>query len=808
VKGIDMKIGNRKKIIAVCLTIVMAMTMFTGLTTYEGFGSVYFDATQRIFNGVTYREQVGWHGTHGMEHAHIVDIDLTQNNLRPFVFNGEVRATHTVGQMVSHLENLGYRAVVAINGDIYDTRTGTPKGTVIHNGNIVTSGYAPTRVIAFDWQGRASVRAVALQYEISGRIAFEYEEEWFEENITKQVNYFNVPFGAARGLHVFNRHYASSTRTSGPHIEVVIEMGTTENIQLRVNNTIRGIVTAVNVGASNTPIGETQVVIATPVGSAAGNYIAHLVIGSEVEITVRDNSYGGQLANIREAIGMYHTIVEGGRVVATGTGANPRTALGITADGRVILYVVDGRQGHSRGLGLADLGRHMVALGSVYAFNLDGGGSTTMFARRPGIDQSPTLRNSPSDNAQRRVTNGLVFVYSESGGNNAELLHLYPARTQVMPGANAQIRTYATNAMFERVNVPSGISYSVDPARGSITQGGLFTAGNTGGIVRVDATSGGASGSTEVEIITNFTFQPSVNRLLLQTGQEANIDVIVRHGVRTINSRNDLFTWRADANIGTITDDGRFTAGNQGAQTGTIYLSYGDRVVEIPVQVGVMSIDFYDTVEHWARAYIGSLAARGILSGMGDGLFAPDNNLTRAQFLTMLANTLHGADLTTTVQMPFVDVPQYEWYFNVVRWGYANGIVSGVSDTEFAPEANITREQMTVMLYNFARHLNFTIPQTVHGVSFTDSALISDWAEYFVGIIVGGGIMGGHPEGNFEPQGNATRAQAARVVYVFVDLRDGFVDAHIPVEPEYEDYEDYDYEYDSEFDLDSDYYDY
>ena len=794
-----MKNINTKKIIAVCLIIIMALSTLSGFTNFDGFGTVYFDATQRIFSGVTYREQIAWHEANGMEHAHIVELDLTQSNLRPFVFNGEVRATQTVGSMIRHLEERGYRAIAAINGDVYDTSTGTPKGTVIHNGNIVTSGYAPDRVIAFDWHGRASLRYVTLEYEITGRIGFEYEEEYFERNITRAVNYFNVPFGAARGLHIFNRHYAASTRTSGSHVEVVIDMGSAENVQLQVNNTIRGTVTAVHNGVSNTPIGETEIVIATPVGSESAADISFLIPGSEVEITVRDRSADGHFANVREAMGMYHTIVEDGRVVASGTAINPRTALGITRDGRVILYVVDGRQGHSRGLSLPDLGRHMIALGSVHAFNLDGGGSTTMFARLPGIDESPTLRNSPSDSSQRRVANGIVFVYDDRGGTNAEMLHVFPARTLVMPGANVQLRTYATNSLFERVGVPANINYHVDPTRGSVTQGGLFTAGDAGGIVNVEASSGNIVGSTEIEVITNFTFQASVNRLYIEPEQVANIDVIARSGVMTINSRNDLFTWSADENIGTITNDGRFTAGSLGAQTGNIYISYGNRTVEIPVQVGLLSIDFDDTTEHWAREYIGKLAARGVLSGMGDGLFMPDGNLTRAQFLTMLSNTLHGVEISSDQEIPFADVPEYEWYYNFVKWGYENGIVNGISETEFAPEANITREQMTIMIYNFARHLDFAIPQTVENVSFTDSELISERAEHFVGIIVNGGIMGGHPEGNFEPQGNATRAQAARVVYVFVNLRDGVVNGEIDgtQETEFEDYED-DIEYDDD----------
>ena len=118
-------------------------------------------------------------------------------------------------------------------------------------------------------------------------------------------------------------------------------------------------------------------------------------------------------------------------------------------------------------------------------------------------------------------------------------------------------------------------------------------------------------------------------------------------------------------------------------------------------------------------------------------------------------------------------MPEDEWYYDYVNWGYENGIVNGMTETEFAPGANITREQMTVMLCNFARYLNFAIPQSAEYMIFTDQNAISGWAIDYVATVVGGGIMNGQPEGDFQPQGFATRAQASKVLYIFCNLRDG-----------------------------------
>ncbi|MCL1982691.1 MAG: S-layer homology domain-containing protein [Clostridiales bacterium] len=769
-----MRITAGYRIFAAAVAMAVIISTCTGFTYYNGFGTVYFDAHKQIFKGAVFKEQMAWHEGNGMEHAYMVEANLAESNLKPLVFNGEVRATYTVGSMLQYLEDQGYKAVAAINGDIFDTSRGTPKGTVIHGGVIVTSGYGPDRVIAFDRDGRASMKYTTLSYAIKGTIGFEYEEEYYEKDIIRDIDFVNVPYGAAKGLHLFNRHYASSTRTVGECIEVVIDCGSGENTQLRAGGTIWGVVKSVNPGGSDTPIGDTELVLSTTVGSGSAADISFLIPGSEVEITVTDTGGAYGFENVTEAMGLYYSIVENGQVVTSGSEIHPRTALGIKRDGSIVLYVVDGRQVmHSRGLNLVDLANHMLSLGCTDAFNLDGGGSSVLYARFPGIDERPTLKNSPSEMPQRRVANALFLVYTDTAAGSAEMLHVYPAKSYAMPGADVALKAYASNALYEKASAPGNISYYVEPGKGSITGSGVFTAGDYDGIVEIEASAGRLTGSTEVEIVKNVTFSASVNKLFIEPSQEAHIDVIARSGIIEVNSKNSLFEWGCDGNIGEVDENGNFTAGAMGAQTGSIYIGYGGKTVEVPVQVGLMSIDFDDTGEHWARDYIGKLAARGVLNGMGDNMFMPDDSLTRAQFLTMLAKSLYGADTGSAQPAPFEDVDESEWYYNYVNWGYENGIVKGMSETSFAPGDKITREQMTVMLCNFARYLDFGIPQTADSIAFTDQGLISDWAIDYVGTIVGAGIMNGMPEGDFQPQGNATRAQAAKVLYIFCDIRDG-----------------------------------
>ncbi len=818
-----------KKSLALGLVIIMVMSLFTGFTYVNGFGNVYFQSEKEIFDGVTYSEIIGSHPSNGIEHAYTVTADLSESSLSPLVFTGEVKSESTVGSMVSYAENQGYKVVAAINGDIYDMSSGTPKNPVIHEYNLVTSGYAADRVIAFDADGAASMKSASLTYKMEGTACYtttvteeitppgtEDDSESLEEDkavsaetaeagedagasetaealddstepkvqtrtyeITEEkpwsanAGYFNVIQGSSQEISIYNRHFASSTGTKGNRVEVVIDCSDYGSMQLQVNKTTKGIVKSVNTSTHNTAIGSQQIVLSVAETSPLASSLAALKVGSEFSISVEDQDNCG-LENAKEAVGLYYSIVEDGKVVTSGTNTNPRTVLGIKDDGSLVLYVVDGRQSSiSKGLGLIDTAKHMIDLGCTYAFNLDGGGSSTIYARMAGVDKSAVLKNSPSGGSQRKVANCIILAYTDTASSSAAQLNLYPALSLVMPGATAQITTYASNSLYEKASVPSNISY--DATLGSISASGLFTAGDTAGTAEITARAGNVSGSTQVKIVDDFTINPSVSKLTLEAGQSSDINITAKYGTIKVASNDNLFAWSCDENIGTIDANGKFTAVSTAYTnlSGNIYVSYKDKKVSIPVTIGATIVDFDDTKDHWARTYIGSLAGRGIVDGMGNNLFEPEGTLTRAQFLAMLAKSLYNIDVAAAKPAGFSDVGESDWYYGYVNWGFENGIVNGVSEESFAPDSKITREQMAVMLCNFANYLGLAIPQTASEAQFTDSEAISSWSTDYVRTVVGGGIMNGMSDGSFSPQSTATRAQAAKVIYIFSNIKDG-----------------------------------
>lgn len=791
-----------KKFMAGILTVtLLAGTFLTGFTYQDGIGNVYYEAKSKIYDEAYYSEQLAGHSTNGIERAYFVNADLQNSNLRPFVFEGDVTGTYTMDTMVNTLENQGYKVVTGINGDLYDMTTGTPKGLTIHDGKIKTSGYAPEYVISFDEAGAASLQKVSVGYSLKGTINVPTTtvvtppaidpaqmtdpaaaQTATQPAVTQTVNvptdysapigFFNVPHGAAKALHLFNRQYAATTKTTGKTVEVILDAGSAENTELTIGGTVRATVVEVRNGTCNAPIGANQLVLSAAIDSPYAIPISYLVPGSTVELSVED--WNGGLKNSKEAIGVYYVMYDNGQVVSNGTNVNPRTAIGIKPDGSIMLYVLDGRQpGFSAGLGLTDMMKHMVALGCTTVVNMDGGGSTVMSVRKGGVDSKATAKNSPSGGTQRKTTNGLLLVYQGTGGSNTENLHTYASQPLAMPGADVQLKTYASNGSYEPVSLKTGVGYSIEgDSDSTVNASGLFTAGSKIGTVDVNAESGGLSTTTQIDIQNNITFTTNVQNLVIDPGKTSDINVTAKFGYAPIASKDSLFTFTCDPNIGTIDANGLFKAAGTGGISGNIYVAYNGVTKTIPVQIGAAMIDFKDTASHWAREYIGKLAARGVVNGMGDNYYQPDASLTRAQFLTMLSKTIYGLDPSQSASAGFTDVPATEWYYNYVNWGYANGIVNGIDEVTFAPNANITREQMAIMLSNFARSTELVLPETGAGTSFTDSAAISPWASESVSKIVSSGIMSGYPEGNYNPQGKATRAEAAKVIYKMIEIRD------------------------------------
>ncbi len=172
---------------------------------------------------------------------------------------------------------------------------------------------------------------------------------------------------------------------------------------------------------------------------------------------------------------------------------------------------------------------------------------------------------------------------------------------------------------------------------------------------------------------------------------------------------------------------------------------------------------FYDAVEYCVK--------KGFVSGMTEDTFAPNNNLTRAQFLTILAN-YDGVDLTAYEgrDAGFEDVKPAHWWNEAICWAVEKGYTAGVSETAFGPNNNITREQLARFFYVYSEKNFYNVSERADLSAYTDADKIGSWARENVEWAVAKGLISGTSETELSPRGNATRAQAARIIMLYNEL--------------------------------------
>lgn len=163
-----------------------------------------------------------------------------------------------------------------------------------------------------------------------------------------------------------------------------------------------------------------------------------------------------------------------------------------------------------------------------------------------------------------------------------------------------------------------------------------------------------------------------------------------------------------------------------------------------------------------------ALAEQGIINGMTETTFCPDNQLTRAQVVTMLYRMAGAPE--TDAAAAFADVPEGAYYADALAWAVETGVTEGVSETEFAPDMDVTREQFVTFLYRFAALEGQADGEPADLSAFQDAALVADWAQEAMAWAVGQGIVEGVTEDTIVPQGTATRAQAVTMLYRYEQL--------------------------------------
>jgi hypothetical protein len=486
------------------------------------------------------------------------------------------------------------------------------------------------------------------------------------------------------------------------------------------------------------------------------------------ELTLRIGCAEGW-EEITSAVGCLYKLVTDGEIEEKlGRSLSPRSAVGVKADGTLVLYTVDGRQsGWSVGASLQQAAQRLLELGCVEAGALDGGASTSLCAVRPG-ETMLTQVNSPSEGIAREAANYIFLVTEQEPTGRADMLTIYPLEgLQLLVGASAPVSVKASDENGYAALLPLGLRQEVTGGVGSVRSGRFWA--EQAGEGAVTASFGAMHASLPVRVVESpdkltvygEKYGRVIKALTLEPGQEVDLRAEAEQGHIRLTADDGCFEWTLEAAAGTVDETGHLTASRDGGD-GVLAVSAGETRLEIPIRV-LRPIPFDDVTaddpyyEAVCYAYKNEL-----FSGVAEDRFAPERTMNRAMIVTVLWRVAGKPALKELTR--FEDVKPDSWYGEAVAWAAETGVVDGVSDTEFRPLGDLRREQITAMLCRFHRLIcGGTVEPGAYDV-FPDADEVSDWAAESVGWAVVEVILTARDDGRLQPGSPATRAEVAEML--------------------------------------------
>ena len=442
---------------------------------------------------------------------------------------------------------------------------------------------------------------------------------------------------------------------------------------------------------------------------------------------------------------------------------HPRSAIALGKDGkRAFLVTVDGRQsGYSAGMTLREFAQYLISLGADRAINLDGGGSTVMIARLPGLD-STGMVSQPSDGVERAVSTSLLALSSQLPAYTPETTVVLQDGESLTGWNTSAIRASGTMAMAAapapvRIGQKSiRLDYNFVPKAGETGVAALY----------VNADYPRLLSGKPLEIGA-WVFGDGKNNWLRGTlrdgrGKQVTID-FTGEGELSWNGWKYV---RASIPAGTaypVKLERIYLAQTREERktSGTIWLDGIEAIYDSGYQVQ----RFTDVpAGHWARANIEGLHDRSIISGYFDGSFQPDRKISREHAAIMLVKEL-GLSTAGRPDPGFTDVPAGSASYGAIATVAEMGLMVGKEPGKFMPGANLTRAEMAVILDRA-----YSLTPLQESPAFRD-VKDSHWAAASIRNLADSKITGGYPDGTFQPSGQLTRAEFATFMFRIIQAR-------------------------------------
>lgn len=612
--------GSMKKMMirAGAAALSALMTVFAafpvGVSAYSGLGDVALISRDNIYHGLDYTSLVCFDASGRKQSAYILEYDPSRGGLPIISYGSTVYGRDRLSSMVDAALTDGQQVLGAINGDFYSMQTGVPLGVMISEGRLVSTDDAK-KAVGFTKDNKVIIGSPDIHLTLRKPDGSEIEID--------QLNKYPTIWGT----YLLTDDFASTTLSSFEAREIVIDL---MGGQITASGNIKCVIKDIVDGESNAPIPEGCAVLTIPETFEDYPLYDGLQTGDTVElITTCADGWN----NVATAIGGGDMILENGIMPegiideAHEKTANPRTAVGVKADGTVVFFANEGRLESGKGLTLSELSDVMRELGCVTALNLDGGGSTAVMVKNSWRDDCAYV-SVPSDGSYRPVANGILLVGSYASDKNPAALSVIPNTPYVYIGSSVSLSAYPLDAAYVRcgeIISPEGLTLSFAeeyPDGAGSFSGGTFKAGHTVGEYRINAATslwgGEINGQVSVIVtdeIDSLTVEPEYTKVASGSLTEINVSASYMGQTVLTDPSAIYFTLNGEHNVpdpadypgamivcplGYITTDGNFRS--FGGREGEVEIGVmcGDLEKKILIRIGDASdvvADFEDPSE-------------------------------------------------------------------------------------------------------------------------------------------------------------------------------------------------------------------
>lgn len=714
----------------------------------------------------------------------------------PIITNGKyLFGGKTISSEVERLSKEDINLVGGINADFFSLKTGVPMSNLVVNGEIITKDASGQDSLGIMEDGTAFMSYVQL-FSVLIR-------ESGEETLIHNINKYRQPYA----IYMMTDKFSDTTKNETEGIDVIL--GSVDG-KMKIGEMLEAVVEAVEEtkGEREIPKGKIILTVDKNAPEEYVNSIASLEVGEKVKI-----SFGVQGDERWKDIYLGMGAV-GGKLITKGEinpnledGAAPRSAIGIKDDGTIILYTIDGRQtGHSYGVKLKTLAERMRELGCVEAINLDGGGSTSIVSLLPG-DKVASLKNSPSDGKERKVSTFFFLENNQSPTGKAGTLVFYPFNCYMLYGATASFELKMTDTAFYPMELPDKPVLSVETqgAKSVLSQNGVFEAKDEG-VIRIKAESGGAVARMDVNILktpTDIKLKNEkgeyINKIQIEPGKELKLYAEAYGGYNVLIGTNEHFNWETEGDIGTISENGVFVSKEHVIADGKIIVSAGEKKISVPVSVSYKP-DERDkknypqiSAEIVNDIYYAKLSNEYDIPVLKDkiNLYADGEKIDfdysgeEGEVKAEIPLGTNKITIYVTNKFDFTtcytkEVEEYtglcvfydtegHWAEEILSYMYEKDIISGENTKEgliFRPQKEMTRAEFSVMMCNYLG-INTEDFENVN-LPFTDSEEIPKWARGSIKALYEKKILTGKtmPDGSISSafSDKLTRAEAATII--------------------------------------------